>query len=254
MRSTIRTGDAATAGPFIRSRSTPNPGWVVAEFLLAVFAPPARATLIPKKVVGFTEKCWRLRHGVIVTLGVLVTCLGLGASGSSAAPNAVTPCFSPSGVDLNERYGVSEVIVAPFCTEVSSGRRWTVSNRWFMSPTFEAVPDGFEPAGETPLEDFVAKFIGVKYVVDSGTSRERTYVFGKVADLAILDDGLDVFVNPLTLGALKPSSVGDHVVDSYLLFNALHCDGLAAVLEENCLPAGETYFSSVQFTVTPGHE
>src|SRR5262245_7727633 len=47
MRPTIRTGDAATPGPFIRRRSTPNPGWVVAGFLLAVFAAPAQATLVP---------------------------------------------------------------------------------------------------------------------------------------------------------------------------------------------------------------
>src|SRR5262245_24375423 len=34
MRSTIRTVDAATPEPFIRRRSTPNPGWVVAGFRL----------------------------------------------------------------------------------------------------------------------------------------------------------------------------------------------------------------------------
>src|SRR5262245_64859195 len=47
MPSTTRAGDAATPGPFIRRRSTPNPGWVVAGFLLAVFAAPAQATLVP---------------------------------------------------------------------------------------------------------------------------------------------------------------------------------------------------------------
>src|SRR5215510_6556505 len=39
MRSTIRTVDAARPEPFIRRRSTPNPGWVVAGFrLLALTA------------------------------------------------------------------------------------------------------------------------------------------------------------------------------------------------------------------------
>src|SRR5262245_4235449 len=47
MPSAPRAGDAATPGPFIRRRSTPNPGWVVAGFLLAVFAAPAQATLVP---------------------------------------------------------------------------------------------------------------------------------------------------------------------------------------------------------------
>ena len=197
------------------------------------------------------ENCRRFRRGVIVTLGLVVTSLSLGASESSAAPNSVTPCITPSGIDLNERYGVSEAIVAPFCPEIASGRRWRVSTPWFVSPTFDAVPDGFEPAGETPIEDFVAKFIGVKYVVDPGTTQERTYAFGNVDDLAIIDD---VLANPITLGRLGPSSVGDHIIDTYLLFSAMHCDGLAASLEENCLPAGEVYYSSVQFTVTPGHD
>jgi len=33
----------------------------------------------------------------------------------------------------------------------------------------------------------------------------------------------------------------------------MHCDGFDIVVEENCLPAGETLYSSVRFTVTPGH-
>jgi hypothetical protein len=33
----------------------------------------------------------------------------------------------------------------------------------------------------------------------------------------------------------------------------MHCDGIDPVVEDNCLPAGETFFGSVQFTVTPGH-
>lgn len=201
-----------------------------------------------------TENCRRFRRGVIVTVGLLLTSLSLGASESSAAPKTVTPCITPSGLDLNERYGVSEAIVAPFCTEVDSGRRWRVTTPWSMSPTFDAVPDGFEPVGETPVEDFVTKFIGVKYVVDPGTSQEKTYAFGNVDDLTIIDDGVVVLVNPITLGRLRPSSVGDHVVDSYLLFSAMHCDGLAASLEENCLPAGDVYYASMQFSVTPGHD
>src|SRR5262245_5758355 len=51
MRSTIRTGDAAKAAPFIRSRSTPNLGWVVLGLLLVLFAPPARATHIPAEIL-----------------------------------------------------------------------------------------------------------------------------------------------------------------------------------------------------------
>jgi len=200
-----------------------------------------------------SEHGWRLCRSIVVTVGVLSVCLGPGASRSSAGPKPVPHCITPTAVDLNERYGVSEAIIAPFCTTLDSGRHWTVTNAWFMSPTFVAVPNGFVPAGLTPLEDFIAKFIGVKYVVDPGTSKEKTYVFGNDDDLAIFNDEETAIANAVSLGTLKPLSVGDHVVDSYLLFSAMHCDGIANVVEENCLPAGETWYSSVQFTVTPGH-
>ena len=201
-----------------------------------------------------SEHGWRLCRSIVVTVGVLSACLGPGASRSSAGPKPVPHCITPTAVDINERYGVFEAIVAPFCTTLNSGRPWTVSNGWFMSATFGAVPVGFEPAGDTPLEDFIAKFIGVKYVVDPGTRKEKTYVFGNNDDLGIFNDNETVAVNPVSLGALRPLSVGDHVVDSYLLFSAMHCDGFDVVVGENCLPTGETLYSSVQFTVTPGHD
>jgi len=68
-----------------------------------------------------SEHRWWLRRGVVVALGVLVACLGPGASESSAGPTTVKHCITPTAVDLNERYGVSEAIVAPFCTEVTPG-------------------------------------------------------------------------------------------------------------------------------------
>lgn len=64
------------------------------------------------------------------------------------------------------------------------------------------------PAGNTPSEDFVAKFAAVKYVADPGNTQWRAYL--------LTDDGIEVFpgifgfpvVNPLTLGALRPLPVG----------------------------------------------
>ena len=111
------------------------------------------------------EKSWRFRRSVPVVLGVLVACLGLHTTEAPGGPKTVKPCISPTQVNLNERWGISDAIVAPFCTEVNSGRRWVVSNAWFVNPTFDSVPPGFVAAGATPVEDFIAKFVGVKYVV-----------------------------------------------------------------------------------------
>src|SRR5215470_11445243 len=59
MRSTIRTVDAATPEPFIRRRSTPNPGWVVAGFRLlalsSLLALPA-FVLSPMPCEAFSAK------------------------------------------------------------------------------------------------------------------------------------------------------------------------------------------------------
>jgi hypothetical protein len=185
---------------------------------------------------------------------VLAACLLLGASGAAAdSKKTVAACVTPTDIDLNERYGVSEAIVAPFCAEIGSGRRWTVTNAWFMSPAFDAVPAGFVPEGDTPLEDFILKLVGVKYVVDPGTKHEKTYVFPNDESLGIVSDVDADVANTVTLGALKPLSVGGHVVDSYFVLRAMHCDGFGDDVAMNCLPAEETLFSTVSFTVTPGH-
>jgi hypothetical protein len=161
--------------------------------------------------------------GAAVTVGVLISILGPGATGVLAKPPA--HCLTPTGVDLNERYGVSDAIVAPFCTEIAAGHRWTVTNAWFMNTFFESTPPGFVPAGATPAEDYAAKFEAVKYVVDPGSKKERTVVFTNVEDLAIVSADPQVVANPITLGSLSPLSPGTHNVDSYLVFSALHCDG-----------------------------
>ena len=188
--------------------------------------------------------------GAAITVGVLIGALGPGATGVLAKPPA--HCVTPSGVDLNEVNGVSDAIVAPYCTEIAAGHRWTVTTEWLMNSRFDNVPPGFVPAGATPAEDFVAKFEAVKYVVDPGP-KEKTYVFTNVEDLAIRGplppEGFFV-ANPITLGSMSPLKPGTHVVDSYIVMSALHCDGLGDSVADNCLQ-GVTLFSSIEFTVTP---
>ena len=107
--------------------------------------------------------------GAAVTVGVLIGILGPGATGVLAKPPA--HCVTPTGVDLNVVYGVSAAIVAPFCTEIDAGHRWTVTNAWFMSPTFDFVPPGFVPAGATRR--------GLRRQVRGGEVRRRSRTQGK---------------------------------------------------------------------------
>ena len=188
----------------------------------------------------------------VLLLSVVVASLALAGRPAVADPNAGPgPCFRPDGVNLNELYGVSYRIITRTCNQAVAGERWVQPAAWFMAPTFEAVPDEFVPAGSTPLEDFVAKFTAVRYVVDAGTKHERTYVVPTSDRLWIGElEGLSA-VNTVTLASLKPVSVGQHTIAVYWTFSAMHCDGLAANAVENCFPAGETFYTATAFEVLP---
>lgn len=191
--------------------------------------------------------------GAAVSIGVLIGALGPGATGALAKPPA--DCVTPGGFNANEVFGVSDWIVwtvpGPFCPEIGAGHRWTVSNPWSMAPTFAIVPEGFESDYATPVEDFVAKFEAVKYVVDPGTNKEKTYVFTNGEDMGFVTLGGRIFANPVSLGSMPPLAPGVHVVNSYLVMNAQHCDGLGddPTPGQNCLE-GEVFYTSMEFTVT----
>lgn len=164
-------------------------------------------------------------------------------------------CVHPSGLDLNSLYGISEQIVTRFCPEVLAGEQWTAPGApWQMNTSFESVPNGFVPAGATPLDDFRAKFVGVKYVIDPGTPQEQTAEFQTGPGL--FTGTLDGFpiVSGGTLSIHRPLNIGDHVIQVFWVMNAEHCDGFGAG-EENLLPAGEVpYVTGTAFKVmAPPH-
>jgi hypothetical protein len=164
-------------------------------------------------------------------------------------------CQNPAGQDLNQVFDVSDQIVATFCTEVGAGERWTVAQQvWGVAQTCKDVPAGFACAGETPLADFLAKFEGVRYVIDPGTNLEQTVFVPTSNALFVIDvdTGLDI-VSPTTLGTLEPRPVGQHVVEAYWVFNAMHCDGLGKDPALQCFTEGETMYHTVAFEVVPGH-
>ena len=121
--------------------------------------------------------CQRRLLGSGRALVVFASFLIFGAGTASPNTNG-DHCLAFDGTDLNELYGVSETIVATFCPQLGTGEHWTTTSRWFVAESYGQVPPGFVPApGATPLDDFRAKFVGVRYVIDSGTRQERTYVF-----------------------------------------------------------------------------
>ena len=185
---------------------------------------------------------------------VLVVVIASSALASQPARASDDHCITPTGIDLNALYGITKQIVTPFCNQVDAGEQWTAGGpAWFMNTSFEAVPDGFVSAGATPLEDFLAKFVAVKYVIDPGTRQEQTYIYltGDRLWIGTTGPGFPV-VWPGTLSKLPPLRVGEHFVVVYWVFNAMHCDGFGTVVDEFCLGPGEIAYTGVMFEVTPG--
>ena len=206
------------------------------------------------------------RRGVraLVALGALLAAfLAVGVGGASAG--RVDPpghqdanhCVTDSGVDLNVLFGVPEQFRNAFCRELSAGEYWRPFAFWFTDDGVDSVyPAGYVPLNPMPLVDFVAK-LTVKMVIDGGTPQEKTYVFSP--DEAVrtditadkLETGFPSLPMAVTMPRMQPLGVGEHTLELFWVLSAQHCDGLAPVVEENCLPAGELSFGVRPLTVTP---
>ena len=136
---------------------------------------------------------WSLVLAVVISSTMLLV---------SPAQASAEHCIHPNGTDLNVLYGISAQLVNPFCKQVDSGEYWvaTGASPWLVNTSFEAIPEGFVPAGSTPLEDFHAKFVGVKYVIDAGTRQERAYFIANNDRLWTSTFAGLVAVHPATLG------------------------------------------------------
>ena len=206
-----------------------------------------RAT--PKRLLGVG---WRLAAPLVaVALSLLVGVSG-GLARADALPKWENHCITPLG-DINELYGISQQIVNRFCPEVDSGERWTAPGPpWIVNTSFEVVPEDFVPAGATPLDDFLAKFAALKYVIDAGTAQEKTLVYptGPLLWTGIIE-GFPA-ASPAPLSSVRPLRIGNHTVDTYWVMSAMHCDGFDTVIGQNCLGPGEVPYISAQFEVTSG--
>ena len=163
-----------------------------------------------------------------------------GAAGVEAAPAGTTRtahCVAPNGVDMNVFLNLSAAVVAPFCAQIKAGDPWVPAQFYTAAKTWEQMPPGYVPAGATPLEDFVAKFVAIRYVVDEGTAREFTVEFANGPRLWTGQHAINpdiALASPMTLGAIRPLSAGPHVVRIFWIMSEMQCDGWSAVAEESC--------------------
>jgi hypothetical protein len=178
---------------------------------------------------------------------LLVSMITTGAAAADGGRWA-NHCINPAGADLNQVYETNDAFVTPFCGDGRVGDWWRPLIRWVGAATHEVIPEGYEPVGETPQLDFLAKLESARYVIDAGTGRQRTFTFDAdelLIATGTLPDGTEfVSFTP----RLQPLMAGDHTIDIYATMSAENWDGLG--LEEgNYLPPGELLLSSVQLTV-----
>jgi hypothetical protein len=208
------------------------------------------------------------RRALVALAAAVAASLAVGA-GSAAAGRVDPPghkdanqCFWPSGVDVNQLFGVPEQFHHfLYCTEdLSAGEHWRPFVTWITGDGVDSVyPAGYVPLRPLPIEDFVAK-LTVKVVTDGGTPQQKTYFFSPAAavrtDITLdqLEPDAPQLGLAVTMPRMNPLSVGEHSYEVTWVLSAQHCDGLGAVVEENCLPAGEIPIDGGPLTVTtPAH-
>src|SRR6266511_39406 len=183
---------------------------------------------------------------------VIMTCLVT----FMAVPGAATEHRSNHCVDffdctdLNDLYDTNDAFVTPpSCDTAFAGSWWRPLAYWVTATTYQIAPPDYEPIGATPTLDFLAKLRSTRYVVDAGTSRERSMEV-EASDLLI--DTVTLFEG-IELTRFTPRfpslPLGEHTVDMYLTMSAEHWNGLGLEPTDR-LPAGESFIQSAAVDVT----
>ena len=191
-----------------------------------------------------------MRNRRLVWVAALAILSALLVPGAAVAKKSSNHCITPGGDDLNEVFATNDAFVAPFCTEVHTGDRWRAVLRIQVAGSDYVFPPGYAPSRPLLDEDFLAKFVSARFVVDAGTAQERRYTFAAselVLQTGVLPDG-SRFVRWVT-PSMHPLPPGDHTVDEYGTLTADFWDGLGLDPAINLLPAGEGFAGSVQFSV-----
>ncbi|HVE91496.1 MAG TPA: hypothetical protein VNE62_04210 [Actinomycetota bacterium] len=188
----------------------------------------------------------RLLAAIVVATSILQS------GGSAAARTSGEHCFTPGGADLNQLHGTDARIVAPFCREVLAGERWIPAAAWVANSHYEVLPAGYVPAAPYPIEDFNAKFVRARYVIDRGSRQERSWTFlaSEVVREGLTYPGTDLPMSAL-IAVLRPLPVGRHSADIFVTMSADHWDGFGDDPAVDLVRAGETHWASVSFTVRP---
>ena len=95
---------------------------------------------------------------------------------------------------------------------------------WATATSYEDAPSPHPLAAETPMEDFLAKFVAMRFVVDPGTRQERSYRFA-AAELLRLGTTDQFEPGPALpvanfLATLPPLPPGGHHYEAFIEMSA----------------------------------
>ena len=182
-----------------------------------------------------------------------IALLGAGTSPAAAERPAADHCVSPAGDDLNAIFSTPDSLVAPFCTTIAAGDPWRAIIRIAASGSDHVFPAGYT-APTAPLdEDFLAKLVSVRLVVDAGTRTERSYLVTP-DELILRHGGLPDSMRFVAWASERrhPLPPGEHTVDQHVTLSAAFWDGLGLDPAVNQIPAGESFATRFVFdVVTP---
>jgi hypothetical protein len=204
--------------------------------------------------------------GRVLLIATVITASVAIAAGEASAGRPDPPghtdanhCVNSFGVDLNDLYGVSDQFRTFECRVISAGERWLTLLTWITNDSDLVYPPGYVPSDPAPIDDFLAKLVAVKVVIDGGTGQERTFLFDPSdivrTDITAEDVNPGAWGSPFPMASLLPTMppgvVGDHTFEPILVLSAQHCDGFGTDPELQCLPAGEISFGVRPLSITP---
>jgi hypothetical protein len=251
--------------------------WRIVRASLTSAAPGPRdsTSVVGGRRLAAVVRAWQIAFAACLIAVLLVT-MALTAGRASAAAGGLpgtgdtsfnpgprstgNHCVSPEGVDANQLLGISQPLFLPgACGDVIEAGEFYVpfGTGWLtMNTSWETVPADYTPSAPTPLQDFLSKVRSMIYIVDPGTSHERTYRYTaqNIIDLHTLHDffpqtGSDWPV-ALFLPKLPPLPPRDHHLSTSIEMSARSCNGLGSA-STDCLPAGITRLQVCPFTVVP---
>lgn len=184
------------------------------------------------------KRAWRTAVAVLTIAGTMA----VGSPSAFADSPRVTTCLRPDGTSVQQFAGLSVSVVLPFypgCDTIKSGATWTTGFGWYATKSWEGIPAGYVPVGSAPIQDFVSHLVSARILVDAGTPEEFSVVWPNSPALLLYADAQYDYASGITLGTIRPLSVGRHTLQRFITLSGVTCDGTSADPNLSCAPGGE---------------